>query len=139
MPNPPMISAREWKLLEPHLPATGGPGKPRQNDRAFVSALCYAEACRCSLQSLPSGYPNPRSLQTRRQRWRQDGTWDRIMAAAAVPIARMRDEYWGHIRGASDTNSPDWKTSSEFFGHGTIPRLAHAQPKGRYADRRRRA
>jgi transposase len=139
MPVLPMIHTREWKKLEPLLPPTGGPGKPRLDDRLMLSAFYYAEACDCSLDSLPPGYGNPRSLRTRRQRWEADGTLTRLMEAGAPVIARMRAGYWGLIHAASDRDSPDWKSSSEFFGHGVIPKLPHAQPKGRYAGRRRGA
>ena len=39
MPVLPMIHTREWKKLEPLLPPTGGPGKPRLDDRLIV-LLC---------------------------------------------------------------------------------------------------
>ena len=37
----PQVTDREWKLIEPLLPPTGGPGKPRQSlpDRAAPIAL----------------------------------------------------------------------------------------------------
>jgi hypothetical protein len=103
----------------------------------MVSAFFYAEATRCTLESLPPAYGNPRSLRTRRQRWQRDGTLPKLMKAGAPVIARMRNAYWGLIRDASDTTSPDWRSSSEFFGQGVIPRLPRLAPKGRYADRRR--
>jgi hypothetical protein len=134
----PMVNAAEWKLIAPLLPAVGGPGKPRLDDRLMVSAFFYAAATNCSLDSLPPGYGNPRSLRTRRQRWSRDGTLERLMQAGKPVIARMYRFYWGMIGAASDMDSPDWKTSSEFFGHGVIPKLPHAQPRGRYAARRRR-
>ena len=133
MPNLPMVTVREWKLIAPLLPPTvGRPGKPRQDDRRYVSALFYAEACRCSLEALPA-YANPRSLRTRRQRWEADGTMARLMEAGQPVVQRMRCTYWGLVRDAT----LDWKNSSEFFGRGVIPRLPHLQPKGRYAARRR--
>src|SRR5262245_4686067 len=70
----PMITAREWRKIAAHLPPHSGPGKPRQDDRRFVSAFFYAAACNCSLESLPPIFGNPRSLRTRRQRWERDGT-----------------------------------------------------------------
>ena len=136
MPNLPMIHTREWKLLEPLLPPSGGPGKPRDNDRLYVSAFFYAAACSCTFESLPAAYGNPRSLRTRQVRWQRDGTLAKLMQAGAPVIARMREVYWGMLR-AADTDSPDWRTSSEFFGRGVIPKLPHAMPRGRYAGRQR--
>ena len=133
----PMIHAAEWKSIAPHLPPTGGPGKPRQDDRLMLSAFFYAEATKCTLEALPPGYGNPRSLRTRRQRWDRDGTLVRLMEAGEPVIERMKAQYWGRLRVASDTDSPNWKTSSEFCGHGAIPKASHLSPKGRYADRRR--
>jgi hypothetical protein len=79
-------------------------------------------------------HPNPRSVQTRRQRWQAA----RLQPVLTPAIERMRDRYWGRVRAATLAHSADWKHSSEFFGHGVIPRLPHTEPKGRYADRRRR-
>ena len=103
----------------------------------MLSAFFYCVATQCTLEALPPAYGNPRSLRTRRQRWQADGTLAKLMQAGAPVIARMRNVYWGRIRAASDVDSPDWRTSREFFGRGVIPRAPHVQPKGRYADRRR--
>ena len=104
----------------------------------MLSGIFYAEACKCSLDSLPAGYGNARSLRTRRSRWLANGTLPQLMEAGEHVIRRMRREYAGLIRDASDVDSPDWQTSSEFFGHGdAIPWQPHLQPKGRYADRLR--
>jgi transposase len=130
----PLITLREWKSISPHLPPTGGPGKPRADDRLMLSGLFYAEATRCSLESLPAGYGNPRSLRTRKLRWERDGTLARLMQAGAPAIKRMHGIYWGLIRDAS----LDWQNSREFWGRGIMPKQPHLQPKGRYAADRRR-
>jgi transposase len=127
----PMITAREWRSIAPLLPPTGGPGKPRQDDRRIVSAFFYSEATRSSLDSLPLAYGNARSLRTRRQRWTVDGTSPRLMKAGEPVIQRMRRAYWALIRDAT----LDSKNSR--FGKGVIPRQPHMEPRGRYADRRR--
>jgi putative transposase len=133
MPKLPAITDREWAVLEPLLPSRSHAGKPRLPDRPFLSALFYAEATGCSVDCLPPGYPNPRSIRTRRKTWAKDGTLDRLMLAGRSAIARMKRNYWGLIR-ASDAE-PTWQTSREFFGHGVIPRLPHAEPRGRYGRR----
>jgi transposase len=140
MPNRlPMIHAAEWRKLKPHLPPRNGPGKPRQDDRLYVSAFFYAEACKCSLQSLPAGYGNASSLQSRRQRWTADGTLARLMEAGQPVIARMHRNFWGRIREHTIAASADgYRNSREFWGRGVMPKQPHLQPKGRYAADRRR-
>ena len=130
----PQLTAAEWKLIAPTLPAHHGAGRPRQNDRLFVSAILYAAACRCSLESLPSGYPLARSLRTRRLTWQRDGTLEKVMMAGKPAIARMHDEYIQRLRAHSD-DPRNW--GSPIFGTGVIPKLAHARPRGRYAGRQR--
>lgn len=126
MPNLPMISSAVWKLLTLLLPPSARrPGKPRQDDRRYVSAFFYAEATRCSLDCLPAAYGNPRSLRTRRQRWQADGTLARLMEAGAPVIERMRNTYLGWVRDAT----LDWQNSTEFFGRVVISRQPHMQPK----------
>ena len=130
----PLINAREWRVIAPLLPPTHGPGKPRQDDRLYCSAFFYAVACNCSLESLPPGYGNPRSLRTRRQRWERDGTLAKLMQAGAPVIARMHDAYIQRLRAHSD-DARNW--GKPIFGTGVIPKLPHAQPRGRYAGRQR--
>ena len=97
----------------------------------MLSAFYYAEATRCSLESLPPA--NARSLRTCRQRWKADDTLTRLMEAGTPVVERMRRGYLGLIRNVSF----DWKGSSEFFSRGVPPRQPHLGPHGRYADRRR--
>jgi transposase len=124
-----MIRAAEWKKLQPLLPPSGGPGKPRQDDRLYVSAFFYAAATSSSLECLPRAYGNPRSLRTRRLRWERDGTLRRLMQAGEPVVQRMHNRYWGLLRDASIS----WDNSREFFGRGIIPRKPHTEPRGRYA------
>jgi len=131
----PMINAREWKLVAPLLPPSGGPGKPRLDDRLMVSAFFYSAATRATLECLPAGYGNAASLRTRQRRWQDDGTLARLMKAGKPVIERMTIEYQNKIRAASFGDRQ--RSPADFFGHGVIPRLAHAQPRGRYAARQR--
>ena len=135
----PMITAAEWRKIEPLLPPTGGPGKPRSDDRLMLSGLFYSAATKCSLESLPAAYGNPRSLRTRKQRWEASGTLPRLMEAGEPAITRMRDVYWGRIRDHTIAASADgYRNSREFWGRGVMPKQPHLQPKGRYAADRRR-
>jgi transposase len=51
-----MIHVAEWKKLQPLLPPSGGPGKPRSDDRLMLSGLFYSAATKCTLECLPPGY-----------------------------------------------------------------------------------
>ena len=136
----PMITAAEWRSIAPHLPPSGGAGKPRQDDRLMVSAFFYAEACKCSLDSLPPAYGNKNSLQSRRRRWTANGTMRKLFEAGAPAIARMHRIYWGVIRDATlEANANNYRNSREFWGHGVMPKQpAHMRARGRYAADRRR-
>jgi transposase len=130
----PQCNSREWRQIEAVLPKHRAAGRPRQNDRLFVSAILYAAACSCSLESLPSGYPPASSLRTRRLTWQRDGTLERVMMTGKPAIARMYDEYIQRLRAHSD-DTKNW--GKPIFGTGVIPKLPHAQPRGRYAGRQR--
>ena len=135
----PMITAAEWRKIEPLLPPTGGPGKPRSDDRLMLSGLFYSAATKCSLESLPAAYGNPRSLRTRKQRWEASGTLAKLMEAGAPAIERMHGIYWGLIRERTiAARANGYQNSSEFWGRGVMPKQPHLQPKGRYAADRRR-
>jgi len=128
-----MITTAEWRSIAPLLPPTGGVGRPRLDDRRVLAGLLYATATGCSLQSLPPGYGNWHSLQSRRAHWQATGLWRELLQAGEPTIARMRATYWGLIRDAS----LDYRNSSEFWGHGAMPkRPRHMRPRGRYADGR---
>ena len=130
----PKVNSDEWRSIAPLLPPNHGPGKPRLDDRLMLSAFYYAEATRSSLECLPAAYGNPRSLRTRRQRWEADGTLARLMEVGKPVIERMKIGYLNLI---CAPRSPVDKARARFSGHGAIPKLPHAQPKGRYATRQR--
>ena len=123
----PLITAREWRSIAPHLPPTNGPGKPRQDDRRYVSAFFYCEATSAALESLPAAYGNPRSLRTRRQRWQADGTLAKLMQDGEPVIRRMREEYFELVRNASFVGGRDWRTSEKFFGSTSSRLMARAR------------
>ena len=60
-----------------------------------MEALLYCEAARCSLEGVPHQYGiGCRTLRTRQARWRQDGTWPKLIDCGAAAIARMRREIY---------------------------------------------
>jgi transposase len=102
MPSIPTLTDAEWKQIEAVLPRFKA-GRPRQNDRLVIAGFLYAVAAGVSIDALPEAYGNPRSRRTKWQRWRQDGTWDRILRAGKSATERIHKEYHRQIREASFT------------------------------------
>ena len=76
--SPSDLTDEPWALLEPHLKTTSG-GRPRTTDlRSVLNAIFYLLRTGCQWRYLPSEFP-PRSTVWRYfDRWRSDGTLERI-------------------------------------------------------------
>ena len=107
----PMVTEREWRVIAKQIPRSKA-GPPPRHDREIVSAVCYAKAARCSLESLPPGYPKAMSIRTRIQRWERAGVLSKILEAAAPAIARMNANYWARLSDLSPWGSK-WKFARE--------------------------
>ena len=69
----------QWALLEPLLQRTDGPGRPTELDlRTVVNALLYKNRTSCQWRMLPSEFPPHSSVRYYFDKWRHDGTWERI-------------------------------------------------------------
>jgi putative transposase len=49
--------------------------------RAVVNAILYLQEIGCGWRHMPRGFPNRSSVRHYHDRWRQDGTWERVRAA----------------------------------------------------------
>ncbi len=121
----PTLSDREWRTISAVIPRNAAGPRPRY-DRQIISALCYSRAARCSLESLPPGYPLPASVRTRTKRWARAGALPKILTAAKPAIERMHANYWGRLSDLSPWGS-DWqfnrKATDRAFAN--LPRLTH--------------
>ena len=92
----PHLNEREWKRIAAVLPPSRGVGRPRSDDRQAVAELLYAEVLTRTCWVAPAlqtlyGRPRAGFLSMRRQRWREDGTWPKVIAAAAPALDRMHE------------------------------------------------
>jgi transposase len=72
---------REWREIEPLLPAPRRLGRPRWHDlRGIVEAILYLLATGCQWRALPKDFPPRSTVQGYFYRWRDDGTWHWINA-----------------------------------------------------------
>jgi transposase len=78
----------QWAVVEP-LPPPSPAGAPRTTDlRAVLDAAFYLTANGCGWRALPAGFPPEGAVRDDFHRWRRDGTWARIHAAARAQVRR---------------------------------------------------
>ncbi len=92
----PMLTDEQWGgRIEPLLPPVKGPmGKPFRPHRPVVEGCIYRLKAGCPWRLLPREYGAWQSVHRRHQRWSQDGTWDRVLAALQAEAETARDIDW---------------------------------------------
>lgn len=82
------LTAGQWSLLEPlvpnHEPKTG---RPREVDfREVINAILYLNRSGCQWDMLPHDLPPKSTVYDYFARWRDDGTWQRMMDALRTQV-----------------------------------------------------
>jgi len=72
------ISADQWRLIEPLLPARKKRGRPRADDQQTLNGILYVLKTGCAWADLPDRYGAPVTCWRRLRDWTEDGTWERI-------------------------------------------------------------
>jgi putative transposase len=71
----------QWALIEPHIPVFDL-GRPREVDmREVLNAILYLNRSGCQWDMLPHDLPAKSTVYDYFARWRDDGTWQRMMDA----------------------------------------------------------
>ena len=65
-------------LLPPQKPRTG---RPANDHRTVVEGILWVLRTGAPWRDLPDRFGSPGTVSSRFYRWRQDGTWDRVLAA----------------------------------------------------------
>ena len=74
------ISDKAWSLLEPHLPGQPGQwGGIARDNRLFVNAVFWILRTGAPWRDLPPEYGKWGTVHQRFNRWRTNGTWERIL------------------------------------------------------------
>ncbi|WP_107052116.1 IS5 family transposase [Streptomyces sp. NRRL S-1314] len=73
------LTNREWSLLEPHLPPSGGRGGRWNDHRTVVNGILFRIRTGVPWRDLPERYGSWKTVYERHRRWSADGTWDRIL------------------------------------------------------------
>lgn len=82
------LADEQWSLLEPLLPAeVEGLGRPREVDfREVINAILYLNRSGCQWDMLPHDLPPKSTVYDYFAKWRDDGTWQRLMDALRVQV-----------------------------------------------------
>jgi putative transposase len=80
-PYPTDLSDEQWAIIEPLIPVHKV-GRPRTNDmREVLNAIFYLNRSGCQWDMLPHDLPAKSTVYNHFARWRDDGTWQRVMDA----------------------------------------------------------
>jgi len=83
------LTDEQWAILEPLIPAprTDRGGRPREvNMREVVNAILYLNRSGCQWDMLPHDLLPKSTVYEYFAQWRDDGTWERLMAALRTQI-----------------------------------------------------
>src|SRR4051812_7447456 len=74
------LTDAQWQKIQPLLPVRKA-GRRRIDDRTTVAGILLSLSSGCPWRELPKVYGNANTLMSRYNRWKADGTLDRILAA----------------------------------------------------------
>jgi transposase len=93
------LSNEQWAKLQPLLPGRGPGRPPRWTKRQLVDGIRWRARTGAAWRDIPARYGPWQTIYGQFQRWRRDGTWQRILevlpaqgdAEALIPWAGRRD------------------------------------------------
>jgi transposase len=111
------LTAAQWSLIEPYLPPAPFGCRPRKTSlRDVIDAILYFLRSGCQWRLLPRDFP-PRSTVWRYyDRWRRDGTWDRIHDALRRKVRTEEKPYSPRTSASVDSQSVDTTSGGEQRG-----------------------
>jgi putative transposase len=107
----------QWALIEPHLPAAPGGGRPVKTDlRDVVDALLYILRAGCQWRYLPRDFPPKSTVWRYFDRWRRDGTLDRVHDQLRKKVRAAEKPYHPRTTASVDSQSVDTTSGGEQRG-----------------------
>jgi len=89
-PYPSDMTPEQWEIIKPLIPVHSV-GRPWTNDmREVINAIFYLNRSGCQWDMLPHDLPAKSTVYSHFARWRDDGTWQRIMDALRQEV-RVKD------------------------------------------------
>src|SRR3954462_7783221 len=107
----------QWALIEPHLPAEADFGRPRKTAmRDVFGAILYILRTGCQWRYLPSDYPPKSTVWRYFDRWRRDGTLERMHDALRRKVRTAEKPYHPRTSASVDSQSVDTTSGGEQRG-----------------------
>lgn len=73
------LSAREWEILQPLIPAPKSGGRPRTSDmRQVCNGIYYHLRTGCQWEYLPKDFPPSSTVYSYYRKWQRQGVWARM-------------------------------------------------------------
>jgi len=111
------VTDAQWALIEPHLPAPPGGGRPVKTDlRDVVDAILYFLRAGCQWRYLPKDFPPKSTVWRYFDRWRRDGTLDSIHDLLRRKVRATEKPYHPRTTASVDSQSVDTTSGGEERG-----------------------
>lgn len=88
------ITDRAWQEIEPLLPEYGRSGGQWRDHRTVVNGILWKLRTGSPWRDLPERYGPWQTCFDRFNRWRRDGTWDRLLAHAQTKSDAVGEVEW---------------------------------------------
>jgi putative transposase len=81
------LTDAQWAILEPLIPAAKHGGRPREVEmREILNAMFYINRSGCQWDMLPHDLPPKSSVYVYFAKWRDDGTWQKLVDALRTKV-----------------------------------------------------
>ena len=100
------LTAAEWALIEPHMPAIKRLGRPRATElRNVLDAILYMARTGCQWRMLPKDFPPFTTVQGYFYDWRDDGLFEKINFALLLEAREAAGREASPSAGVIDSQS----------------------------------
>ena len=111
------LTDEQWLLIEPYLPAARPGGRPRKTDlRDVVDAIFYILRTGCQWRYLPGDFPPKSTVWRYFDRWRSDGTLEKIHDRLRTKVRAAEKPYHPRTTASVDSQSVDASCGGERRG-----------------------
>jgi putative transposase len=96
----------QWEILRPRLPDAKPGGRPREVDlREVMNTLLYQDRTGCQWELLPHDLLPKSTVFDYFKRWRDDGTWQKIVDALRPKVRRKAGREGSPSKAVIDSQS----------------------------------